>query len=116
MGIALAVTEGLQSASGSRGSLAVRLPSVPCKSADFEDRRACVPRAHVSVRPATDDDLPALVDLWQELRDVSPRRPRAPHTADSALERMRSVIYDPACRVVVAVLDDVPVGMAVLSR
>jgi ribosomal protein S18 acetylase RimI-like enzyme len=75
-----------------------------------------VPRAHVSVRTATVDDLPALVQLWQELRDLSPRRPRPGHAAETPEQRLQSVIDDPACRVVVAVLDDEPVGMAVLSR
>ncbi|MDQ1688865.1 MAG: hypothetical protein QOK42_1840, partial [Frankiaceae bacterium] len=31
-------------------------------------------------------------------------------------QRLRTVIADPACRVVVAVVDEEPVGMAVLSR
>jgi GNAT superfamily N-acetyltransferase len=70
----------------------------------------------VSVRLATDDDLPVLVDLWTELRDVSPRRPRTAHTPESPEQRLRTVIADPACRVVVAVVDEEPVGMAVLSR
>ena len=77
---------------------------------------SCVPRAHVTVRTASTDDLPALKDLWQELRDVSPRRPRPGHLADDPEVRLRAVIDDPACRVVVACLDEAPVGMAVLSR
>lgn len=70
----------------------------------------------MSVRPAVPDDMPALLGLWQELRDVSPRRPARLGSAQTTPEaRLRAVLADPGCRVVVATLEGVPVGMAVLS-
>lgn len=60
--------------------------------------------------------MPALLGLWQELREVSPRRPaRAGATQTTPEARLRSVLADAGCRVVVATLDSEPVGMAVLS-
>lgn len=60
--------------------------------------------------------MPALLGLWQELREVSPRRPaRASVTQTTPEARLRAVLADPGCRVVVATLDSEPVGMAVLS-
>jgi GNAT superfamily N-acetyltransferase len=69
----------------------------------------------VSVRPARGEDLPDLLALWDELREVSPRRPRAVGEPN-AEGRLRSVIEDPSCRVIVATIEGKPVGMTVLSR
>lgn len=75
-----------------------------------------MPRPHVGVRQAVLDDMPTLLELWQELRELSPRRPaRAGSTQTTPEDRLRAAIADPACRVVVATLDSEPVGMAVLS-
>lgn len=75
-----------------------------------------LPRPHVSVRPAVPDDLPALLELWQELREVSPRRPVRGGAAQPTPEaRLTAVLADPACRVVVATAEEQPIGMAVLS-
>ena len=69
------------------------------------------------VRPATIDDLPALLDLWQELREAGGRNARESlHVAvDDAEERLKAALKDPTCRVVVAAdEDDGILGMAVL--
>ena len=75
-----------------------------------------MPRAHVSVRTAETDDLPALVELWQEMREISPRLPRTGHNVESPEARLAGVLAEPACRVLVATLEGKPVGMSVLSR
>lgn len=76
-----------------------------------------MPRLPVLTRPATRDDIPALTVLWQELRKVGGRAERALSSsvgADAAA-RLEQLIDDPAARVVVAIVNDQPVGMAVLS-
>jgi GNAT superfamily N-acetyltransferase len=67
-------------------------------------------------RVATRDDLPVLLSLWEELRQVGGRAERAvnPVTAIDVRERLLDVIDDPTCRVVLACLGETPVGMAVL--
>jgi GNAT superfamily N-acetyltransferase len=68
------------------------------------------------VRPATPDDLPALLTLWQELREAGGRTARESlHVVvDDAKERLTAALRDPGCRVVVALEADDIVGMAVL--
>jgi GNAT superfamily N-acetyltransferase len=68
-------------------------------------------------RVAVPDDLPILVALWDELRQVGGRAERAvnPLTAVDVRDRLLEVLNDPMCRVVLACVDDRPVGMAVLQ-
>lgn len=71
----------------------------------------------VHVRPATTDDLPDLLDLWQELREAGGRTARENlHVAvDDAKERLTAALGDSSCRVVVAADEgDAILGMAVL--
>jgi ribosomal protein S18 acetylase RimI-like enzyme len=77
-----------------------------------------VVRAAVTLRLATPDDLPVLLELWQQLRDRSPRR--AGRAAGSAAleqveQRYRSAMTDPGCRLVVAEDADQVVGMALYT-
>ena len=76
----------------------------------------------VTVRPATEADLPALLSLWSSLRavrrdGVASRGGKEPSPAvvTSAEERLIEVLHSPKCRVVVADVDGVVVGMAILS-
>ncbi len=72
----------------------------------------------VRTREATEDDVLAIVELWDELRGqggrVGPFGP--PASAVAIRERLDSLRTDPAHRVIVAEIDDVVVGLAVLSR
>jgi ribosomal protein S18 acetylase RimI-like enzyme len=71
------------------------------------------------VRPATPDDLPALLSLWQELREVGGRtaRENLQVAIDDVGERLSAALDDKNCRVVVAAGDrDEIQGMAVLCR
>ena len=72
-------------------------------------------RAAVSVRSATPDDLPVLLELWQQLRDRGRRRsPRlvGPGVLEQVTQRYLSAMNDPGCRLVVAEADGAVVGMA----
>jgi GNAT superfamily N-acetyltransferase len=75
-----------------------------------------VSRSLVLTRSATHDDLPILLALWDELRQVGGRAERAvnPLTAVDVRERLLEVLVDPTCRVVLACCDDVPAGMAIM--
>jgi ribosomal protein S18 acetylase RimI-like enzyme len=70
----------------------------------------------VYTRVATTDDLPVLLDLWDELRQVGGRAERAvnPVTAVDVRERMLAVLTDPECRIALACDGDTPAGMVVL--
>ncbi len=75
-------------------------------------------RPHVSVRDARADDLPAVVALWTELRDMGSRLERAmpPVTEDGARERLLAIDADPAARAMLAVVGGEVVGMMVLTQ
>ncbi len=75
-------------------------------------------RPAVVVRDATDDDIPALLAMWAELRDLGGRVDRLmPSPDDDALRaRLASVGDDPSSRAVVAVVDGVVAGMALLTE
>lgn len=79
---------------------------------------ADVSAVSVRTREATHDDVLAIGELWDELRRhggrVGPFGP--PASADAIRERIDSMRDDAAHRVVVAVIDEVVVGLAVLSR
>ena len=74
-------------------------------------------RPAVLVRGARPDDLPALLLMWDELREMGSRLERVipPSDAAGVLERLESVSRDPDSCAVVAVVDDEVAGMAVLT-
>ena len=75
-----------------------------------------MPRSPVVTRPAVVSDVPALVALWGELREVGGRAERAvnPVAVQDLDERLRACIADRSCRVLLASADGEPAGMAVL--
>ena len=76
-------------------------------------------RPAVVVREATLDDVPALLAMWSELRDMGGRIERLmPGPDDVALRaRLDAVAMDPASRALVAVVDDDEVaGMTLLTE
>ena len=75
-----------------------------------------MPRIPVSTRPATVGDVPLLVGLWGELRQVGARAERAvnPMSVPDVGNRLAQAISDDDCRVVVAHAEDELAGMAVL--
>lgn len=72
----------------------------------------------VRTREASDADVAAIVDLWDELRvqggRVGPFGP--PASAVTIRERLRTLHADPSHRVIVADVEEEVVGLAVLSR
>lgn len=72
----------------------------------------------VVVRDATPDDLPDLLAMWQELRDLGSRGDRtAPQaTTASVLARVAEAQTDPDVRIVVAAVGDEVMGMAVYAH
>jgi GNAT superfamily N-acetyltransferase len=79
-------------------------------------------RPSVSVRPATEADLPAMIGLWSSLRAVRRDGVASRHCKDptpaivvGAEDRMREVLTSPKCRIVVAENEAGVVGMAILS-
>ena len=73
-------------------------------------------RCSVAVRPATPHDVPALLALWGELRELGARGHRAAAVAvpASVEARVAAALADPDRRVALATVDDTPAGMAVL--
>ncbi len=74
-------------------------------------------RPAVLVRGARPDDLPALILMWDELREMGSRFERVIPVSDEAgvLGRLESVSRDPNSCALVAVVDDEVAGMAVLT-
>ncbi|HVW79627.1 MAG TPA: GNAT family N-acetyltransferase [Mycobacteriales bacterium] len=74
-------------------------------------------RTHVATRMATVEDIPVLVDLWDELRQVGGRGERAnnPVSTIDVRDRLTSVLASPSYRIVLATLEGNPAGMAVLQ-
>jgi GNAT superfamily N-acetyltransferase len=79
-----------------------------------EDR---VPRAAVVVRDAVPDDLPVLLTMWRELRELGGRLDRSMPTVseDGVLDRLKLIDDDPRSRALVAIVDGDVAGMAVLT-
>ena len=74
-------------------------------------------RPAVVVRGACPDDLPALMVMWDELREMGSRFERVIPISDEAgvLGRLEAVSRDPDSCALVAVVDDEVAGMAVLT-
>lgn len=72
---------------------------------------------YVATRVATADDLPVLLELWDELRQVGGRAERAVNPLGSVdvAARLVDLMGDASCRVVIANTGGVPAGMAVLQ-
>jgi GNAT superfamily N-acetyltransferase len=70
----------------------------------------------VLTRTATEDDLPVLLALWDELRLAGGRAERAvnPIAVVDVGSRLLELLANPNCRVVLACSDDVPAGMAIM--
>jgi GNAT superfamily N-acetyltransferase len=70
----------------------------------------------VCVRAATLDDVPALLELWAELRDIGGRMERLIPGPDAAglRERLTDIADDPAARSLVAEVDGQVAGMVLL--
>lgn len=70
----------------------------------------------VRTRTATAADVPVLVDLWRELRQVGGRAERAvnPVAVPDIAERLLDAMAAEDCRVVLACAGDAVAGMAVL--
>lgn len=75
-------------------------------------------RPLVTVRDATEDDLPALLTMWRELQQTTaPYDRAAPRPSETGvLVRLREARCDPSVRILVATSDEQPVGMAVLTH
>jgi GNAT superfamily N-acetyltransferase len=71
----------------------------------------------VCVRAATLDDVPALLELWAELRDMGGRMERLIPGPDAAglRERLTALADDPAARALVAEVDGQVAGMTLLT-
>ncbi len=74
-------------------------------------------RAAVVVRDAVPDDLPVLLTMWHELRDLSGRLDRTLPTVseDGVLDRLKLIADDPHSRALVGVIEGEVAGMAVLT-
>ena len=77
-----------------------------------------MPVVTVRTREATDEDLSAIVDLWDELRSLGGRLGPfgPPASLSSVRERLTELKNDSNHRVVLAEVDDEIVGLAVLRR
>lgn len=75
-------------------------------------------RPGMTVRDARSEDLPDLTEMWRELREIGSRLDRATPavTEQGVLQRLDAVSADPDSRALVAVVDGVVAGMAVLTR
>ena len=73
-----------------------------------------MPRSPVLTRTAVLEDVPLLLDLWRELREVGARAERAvnPVATPDVGERLKRAISRDDCRVVIAFVEDQPAGMA----
>lgn len=74
-------------------------------------------RPAVAVREATHDDVPALVEMWAELRDMGGRMERVIPGPDAGAMRHRlaDVAADPQSCALVAVVDGDVAGMVLLT-
>ncbi|NHC12222.1 GNAT family N-acetyltransferase [Motilibacter deserti] len=75
-----------------------------------------MPRPSVSVRAAVPADVPALVEMWSELRELSRDRAAPVPSERGVRARLERADQDPDLRIVVATLDGEVAGMAVLTH
>lgn len=69
-------------------------------------------RAQTYVRDAVPDDAEALLTIWTDFTTDPPRRPRLPTGVDEVRSAVRGIVLDPCQRLVVAVAQGEPVGVA----
>ena len=71
-------------------------------------------RTPVVTRTAAVEDLPLLLELWQELKQIGARAERVvnPLTTPDIEERLTAALRRDDCRIVIAFADDEPAGMA----
>jgi GNAT superfamily N-acetyltransferase len=76
-----------------------------------------VARPTIVVRDACPDDLPAILEMWAELREIGGRfeRTTPPASSDGALDRLLAITVDPDSRALIATSGDEVAGMAVLA-
>jgi GNAT superfamily N-acetyltransferase len=76
-----------------------------------------VGRPTIVVRDACPDDLPAVLEMWEELREIGGRLERLTPSAttDGALDRLLAITRDPDSRALIATSGDEVAGMAVLT-
>jgi len=76
-----------------------------------------VTRPSVAVRDARDEDLAALMQMWDEMREMGSRLERVipPSAEQGVLERLEAVTQDPRSRALVATIDDEVAGMALFT-
>lgn len=74
-----------------------------------------MPRTPVATRLASADDVPSLLGLWTELRQVGARTERAvnPVATPDIADRLAAAVRGEDCRIVLATVDGDPAGMAV---
>ena len=74
-------------------------------------------RPGIAVRDACAEDLPAVLEMWRELREIGGRLERAtpPASEDGALDRLLAITMDPDSRALIATIGDQIAGMAVLT-
>jgi GNAT superfamily N-acetyltransferase len=77
-----------------------------------------VARPSVAVRSAGPEDIAHLAAMWQELRDSSGRLDRVlpPTPEREVLDRLHRALDNPDVRLLVATIDEEPVGMAMLTH
>jgi GNAT superfamily N-acetyltransferase len=71
-----------------------------------------VTRMQPVVRPASAEDLPAIEEMWGELRETGGRLGRAMSDPAAAAASLAKLIGNPEARLFIAVIDDEPVGLA----
>jgi GNAT superfamily N-acetyltransferase len=76
-----------------------------------------VARPSVDVREAVPGDLPDLLAMWDELRNLGGRVDRTlpASSEDGVLDRLGSIRDDPASRVLVATIDGATAGLVLLT-